>query len=909
MKNFELASIIRGAKVNSVALLTAMSLGGQVFLAAETAQAQSSVQASYAIPAGPLGPAISKFGDKANLQILYRADLVRGKRTSGLSGRYSTGQALSLLLAGSGLSYQFSGSNTVTILDPNSDVEVVPPSDGSLLLDTINVTTGGNPTEEVYETAAPVDYISEDSIEHFRGANPSDIFQGTPGVMSGDPRNSGSAVDVNIRGMQGMGRVNVTIDGAMNSTTVYQGYQGISNRTYVDPDFIAGVDIMKGSDASSRGIAGTVEMRTLEARDIVKDGKNWGIRAKGGFGTNTAEPVADNEAGYDFPSLPYNEYEPIASPTGMDRPSFLEPTNGSGSIVAAYEDDRVELLGGYAYRKRGNYFAGTHGSHAEVVDTGPQEYCFNENSCYQPGHPNAWDNLYLNNGLANYRAGEEVLNTQLETSSALTKAGLKFGDGQALQLGYMWFKSEAGDRLASRLTSAYSQATQQEQTVGAELNTFTVKHEWEPAGNDWINLQSNYWYTDLERRNPRRAGSYYSPYQPEDFGLPANYRVGTDNVMWGGDITNTSLLDLAGRSLTLTYGGSYLSEDTRPSPYSQQLEDWLTIRDGARQEAAGFMKAAWEAKDWLTLNGGVRYQHFWSEDRTGPDTEGNYGPDELQGQTLNQGGWSPFAGVTIEPVKNTQFYVSYSDMERMPSLFESLTGFSSRFNPNLQPERSRNWEIGTNVIRKDVLASGDEAMIKFGYFNWDVQDYIAREWHQFDRPDGSYYLSMLTYNIDRAKFEGLELSARYEHEGFTADFAANYYLNVEFCKTAETCANKSLYADYATNQVPPEYTVSLTASQTFMDEKLTLGGRVVYIGPRSIGHGEVTAQGASQFINQIEWDPYTLVDVYAEYRLSEWLTAEFRVENLTDQFYIDPLSLVNQPGPGRTAYGSLTAHF
>lgn len=90
---------------------------------------------------------------------------------------------------------------------------------------------------------------------------------------------------------------------------------------------------------------------------------------------------------------------------------------------------------------------------------------------------------------------------------------------------------------------------------------------------------------------------------------------------------------------------------------------------------------------------------------------------------------------------------------------------------------------------------------------------------------------------------------------------------------------------------------------------MTVGGRVSHIGPRAIGHGDVTGQGAAQFISQINWEPYTLVDVFAEYDFNENLTATFRIENLTDQFYVDPLSLVQQPGPGRTFYASLTAKF
>ena len=51
------------------------------------------------------------------------------------------------------------------------------------------------------------------------------------------------------------------------------------------------------------------------------------------------------------------------------------------------------------------------------------------------------------------------------------------------------------------------------------------------------------------------------------------------------------------------------------------------------------------------------------------------------------------------------------------------------------------------------------------------------------------------------------------------------------------------------------------------------------------------------------------MDVFAEYKINEHFTASARIENLFDQFYVDPLSLVTQPGPGRTFFASLTAKF
>ncbi|MHC3940401.1 hypothetical protein ACI0FR_01711 [Paenochrobactrum sp. BZR 201-1] len=121
---------------------------------------------------------------------------------------------------------------------------------------------------------------------------------------------------------------------------------------------------------------------------------------------------------------------------------------------------------------------------------------------------------------------------------------------------------------------------------------------------------------------------------------------------------------------------------------------------------------------------------------------------------------------------------------------------------------------------------------------------------------------MLIRNIDQVKMAGIDLSARYEQGGFSAELAGSYYTNIEYCITRDTCANPSLASDYATNYVPPEYQVSLTLSQTLLDERLSLSGRISHIGPRAADAQTPDAGGASM-ITQIPWEPYTLIDLWA----------------------------------------------
>ncbi|WP_428929465.1 TonB-dependent receptor domain-containing protein [Marinibacterium sp. SX1] len=847
---------------------------------------QAAAELTLNIPAQDLGSALTRLADQSGMRLIVSSQTLAGKRSTGLSGSYSAQAAFSRLLSNTGLIYRFR-DNSVIIEgtgDESAGADDFAPEDG-LLLDPITI-QGGQGEEEVYYTPGATAYISGQDLERFRGSSPADMFRGTPGVMSGEARNGAGSVDVNIRGMQGMGRVSTTVDGAENSMQVYQGYQGISNRTFVDPDLIADVEIKKGSDISSGGIAGSVAIRTVDAADIVEDGKIFGFKLKGEMGTNTGSPTPGNRAGYQFTNTIRGVGTATPSATGMDRPGLFEPTQGSGSAIAAMKTEYVDLLIGYSHRKRGNYYAGTNGPAASPEWIGGVGSSLG-----------LYYDYVQNSGLMNYRAGEEVLNSELETTSLLAKATLRFGDGQSIRYSFNQYSSEAGDFLARRLTSSMSQAVQESQTTGTRLDSHTLKYRWTPAGNDMIDLNANLWISRLETLNPPRWGVN----DPEEYGLPSDYRVGSNTQMWGISVDNRSVFDTGFGGFDLTYGVSYKNEDVKPRPFYVEIENAVG-RDAKREQISAFASAAYTPNDWLTVDGGLRYDYFKSTDRRTDLKE--YEETLRDGnRTLSSNGVSPYLGVTLEPWVGTQFFVNYSNALRLPSLFESSSSFVT-INEDLKPERSRNWEIGVNHVHYGVFTDDDTGMVKLNFFDWDVKDYISRQFNSDE--DGVSYLQMI--NIDRARFQGLELSAQYSISGFTAELAANYYTKVNFCRTASTCESATLSADYATNQVPPEYSVDLTLTQQLMNDDLTIGGRVSRVGPRAGGHGD-PVYGASALIAMIDWEPYTLVDVFAEYKINKNITATFRVENLGDTYYVDPISVVAMPGPGRTVYAGLTARF
>lgn len=93
-------------------------------------------------------------------------------------------------------------------------------------------------------------------------------------------------VAVNIRGFEGSGRVNMSIDGARQNFR-FTGHEA-GGFTYVDPNLLAGIDVLRGAVTTTGGgaLAGTVNFRTLDVDDILYGDKKWGGMARLSWGSN-----------------------------------------------------------------------------------------------------------------------------------------------------------------------------------------------------------------------------------------------------------------------------------------------------------------------------------------------------------------------------------------------------------------------------------------------------------------------------------------------------------------------------------------------------------------------------------------------------------------------------------------------
>lgn len=706
---------------------------------------------AVSLPAQSLQSSVERIAEQGNVHIIYVSEVLQNKKAPALSGQYTVDQALQRLLQGTNLTVQKNG-DVWSIVDRTTGDKQQSNATQSGQLDTVKLAPltvygqADNPEDQPYLTSGSTVYLSAEQIERHRGTSVGDFLSGIPGVINGDNRNSGS-LDVNIRGMQGQGRVPVIVDGASQESSVYRGYNGTASRSYVDTDFISSVSIEKGasSGADATGASGgVVRMSTIGVNDIVLPGKSFGVRIKGGFNTNSSSvPVTGTWGGYNkgVNSRIYYDTSPaletLFSSDGMGRPALLEPTGGSGSIAVAGITEYVDVVAAYARRKNGNYHAG---------DKGGKE------AAHIVSEPNTSSGVYISNGgLSPFRVGEEILNTSFDNESWLLKGTVRLNNDHSLELGWNRYQSEYGEILPTQITNVVAPYQGYLSTI--DLNTYTVRYHWNPKNNELIDLRIDTFKSDVDLRVNATTRTY-NPKRGIDRMNPSNVFIGSQR--YGVTASNISrfLSEIGG--FKLEYGGAWTKEDIGyPAGVDESDVTWAT-RQGTRKESSGFTSVEWKPINWLTLNGSLRYSNF----ETWDDTDSS---------RHSADGWSPIASITVEPLKGFQVYGKYGSVLRSPSIFETLKSesFAAGTQNFVEPERAKSTEVGFNYLHESLFLDGDKVRFHAAYFNNYIDDYISR------------LGASARVNLDYAKMRGFEVSAEYDTGKYFGNVAWNHYTNTK----------------------------------------------------------------------------------------------------------------------------------
>ena len=137
-----------------------------------------------------------------------------------------------------------------------------------------------------YNTPASVSVAGQGEIQTFGQTNVQDVLRAMPGVSTAnDPNNPG--ISVNIRGFEGSGRVNMTIDGVRQNFRITGHTAG--GFAYVDPLLLASIEVQRGAVSTAGGagaLAGTADLRTIDVDDVLKPGKDFGAVVLSSWGSN-----------------------------------------------------------------------------------------------------------------------------------------------------------------------------------------------------------------------------------------------------------------------------------------------------------------------------------------------------------------------------------------------------------------------------------------------------------------------------------------------------------------------------------------------------------------------------------------------------------------------------------------------
>ncbi|ENS7355605.1 TonB-dependent receptor, partial [Neisseria gonorrhoeae] len=285
--------------------------------------------------------------------------------------------------------------------------------------------------------------------------------------------------------------------------------------------------------------------------------------------------------------------------------------------------------------------------------------------------------------------------------------------------------------------------------------------------------------------------------------------------------------------------------------------------------------------------------------------------------------WAPTIAVSYDLTDNSRLFVRYAQMSRFPSVYEvgsfyndvAYAGMPKAPNFRFKPERSRSWEIGYSFNFAPYwsrLRAGD---MRLTYYRNRIQNVI----------ETTDYFRTVQY--DRKDTAGLEWQSRIDTGRFFAALGATYRLKQQMCdrdtafdydpygaKGVPICIEGGYGSTRGYQALQPKYSINLDAGVRLLGEKLELGLRGIY-------HSRVNTKQYDQLLQKDlgiifdttgkphHWRSSLTWDVYGRYRLHKNLNVNLGITNLTNRYYLDPMSNVAAPGPGRTVTFGLTAKF
>lgn len=713
------------------------------------------------------------------------------------------------------------------------------------------------------------------------------VIRSIPGAFTQQDKGSG-VVSVNIRGENGLGRVNTMVDGVTQtfySTALDSGQSGGSSQfgAAIDPNFIAGVDVNKSNFSGSSGInalAGSANFRTLGVNDVITDDKPFGIILKGMTGSNATKSNfmtmaagrkwLDN-GGYVGVVYGYSQRE-----VSQDyRIGGGERLASLGQDILAKEKEAYFRNAGYILNPAGQW---------EPDLSKPHWYC------NKPDYPR-------DSKCNSYRIKSPATTTRQEILQELLTKKKKPEDIDKLQTDPDGIKET--DKSFERNKDQYSVAPIEPGSLQSRSRSHLLKFEY---GDDHQNLGAQIRTLDnkigsrkIENRN-YQVNYNFNNNSYLDLNLMAAHNIGktiypkggffagwqvadkliTKNVANIVDINNSHTFLLPKEiDLKTTLGFNYFTNEYSKNRFPEELSLFYNdaSHDRGNYSNLGRLKGAQGllpqrsvilqpsgkqkfktvyfdtalSKGIYHLNYSVNFIHYaFNGEYVGYETTA----EPILHKSGHKKAFNHSATLSAELSDYFMPFFTYSRTHRMPNIQEMFFSQVSDAGVNtaLKPEQSDTYQLGFNTYKKGLFTQDDVLGIKLVGYRSFIKNYIHNVygvwWRNGKVPDWAA-TNGFRFNIAHQNYQpivkksGAELELNYDMGRFFANVSYAYQRTNQPTNYADASPRpnnaskedilKQGYGLSRVSMLPKDYG-RLELGTRWFDKKLTLGMAARYYG-------------------------------------------------------------------------------
>ncbi|PJI48885.1 MAG: TonB-dependent siderophore receptor [Pseudomonas sp.] len=321
-----------------------------------------------------------------------------------------------------------------------------------------------------------------------------------------------------------------------------------------------------------------------------------------------------------------------------------------------------------------------------------------------------------------------------------------------------------------------------------------------------------------------------------------------------------------------------LNKPTPGDHWTGSIKDSAAFTDTDTKTASAYVFDTLRLSEQWDLNLGLRYDDFETRS-SGYSTGGRGSPAGDFDRQNNSHFWNYQLGVVYKPAPNGSVYAAWSTSSNPSGETAGEGGGDLALaNTNLDPERNRNYEIGTKWAFFDEALSLNAAVFRTDKTNARVAS-----------PDDS------TVQVldGEQRVQGVELGFSGALTPKWKVFGGYTYLDSEILKS-------SVASDEG-NRMPQTAQNNFTLWSTYdVLQNFTVGGGATYVDEQF-----------GNTANSTMIPSYWRYDAMAKYVISKNVDLQLNVQNLTDKRYFDQVFSTHMAhvAPGRTALLGVNLHF